>query len=101
MTLVTLKTDNEDESSSDSDDDNTNNAQQTQNEHKVQWVEVDSENISVKNIPFSGKNIPFCGIPPQNNSPLQEPIEYFCDIITDELLLKWLNKVISTVYKLI
>ena len=30
---------NEDESSSDSDDDTTNNAQQTQNEHKVQWVE--------------------------------------------------------------
>ena len=46
--------DNEDESSSDSDDHNTNNAQliMTQNEHKVQWVEVDPENISVKNIPF-------------------------------------------------
>ena len=39
--------DNKDESSSDSDDDNTNNAQQTQNEHKVQWVEVDPENIRV------------------------------------------------------
>ena len=39
--------DNKDESSSDSDDDDTNHAQQTQNEHKVQWVEVDPENISV------------------------------------------------------
>ena len=77
MTLVTLKTDNEDESSSDSDDDNTNNAQQTQNEHKVQWVEVDSENISVKNIPFSGKNIPFCGIPPQNNSHFRNRLNIF------------------------
>ena len=37
----------EDDSSSDSVDDNTNNAQQTQSEYKVQWVEVDPENISV------------------------------------------------------
>ena len=78
--------DNEDESSSDSDDDdNTNHAQQTQNEHKVQWAEVDPENISVKNIPFSG-------IPPPNNLPLQEPIEYFRDMITDELLLKMVEE---------
>ena len=79
----------EDDSSSDSVDDNTNNAQQTQNEYKVQWVEVDPENISVENIPFSG-------IPPPNNLPLQEPIEYFRDIITDKLLLKMVEEINNT-----
>ena len=62
MTLVTSKTrvqiTSMDESSSDLDDDNTNNAQQTQNEQKVQWVEVDPENISVINIPFSRIPLP-------------------------------------------
>ena len=38
------------------------------------------------------KKHPFSGIPPLNNLPLQKPIEYFRNIITDELLLKMVEE---------